>query len=57
MSLTTKPEDDKEPTPSQLDAAFEAARKAVDDTGYGGYVSDDECRKISEAIAIAVVQS
>jgi hypothetical protein len=47
----------KLPTPTQTAAAFKAARKALDATGYGGWVSDGSLKPVSDSIATAVVQS
>jgi C1A family cysteine protease len=45
------------PTKRQLDAAFLAARAAINRTGYGGWVSDDKLRPVSNDIANAVVKT
>jgi len=44
-------------TPAQLDAAFATARKALDGTGYGGWVKDATLRPISDEIANAVIHA
>jgi hypothetical protein len=43
------------PSPAQYDAAFQAARKVIDDTGYGNWVSDVHVRSLSNPVAEAVV--
>ncbi len=45
------------PSQAQKNAAFTAARRAIDSTGYGGWVNDDACRQLSDAVAIAVVSA
>lgn len=45
------------PTPHQLEVAFQAARKALDETGYGGWVSDAKLRPVSDEIATAVIKA
>lgn len=45
------------PTHSQLSAAFLACRTAINTTGYGGWVSDEKLKPISDAVATAVVQA
>lgn len=45
------------PTQVQKDAAFAAARKMIDATGEGWMVSDDNCRLLSDAVALAVVEA
>ena len=46
-----------DPTPAQLNAAFAACRAAINASGYGGWVSDDVLRPISNAVATAVVKA
>jgi C1A family cysteine protease len=46
-----------EPTRGQMDAAFAAARGALDQTSYGGWVSDEKLRPVSDEIARAVVRA
>lgn len=46
-----------EPTSGQMDAAFAAARGALDQTSYGSWVSDDKLRPVSDEIARAVVRA
>lgn len=46
-----------EPTRGQMDAAFSAARAALDQTSYGSWVSDDRLRPVSDEIARAVVRA
>lgn len=46
-----------EPTQGQMDAAFAAARGALDQTSYGSWVSDDNLRPVSDEIARAVVRA
>jgi C1A family cysteine protease len=45
------------PTPAQLNAAFKAARKAADDSGWGGWIKDEACRSSSAAVAKAVLNA
>lgn len=51
----TAPVSPTAPTPAQLEAGFQAARKLIDGTGYGTWVSDENCRKLSLAIVDAAV--
>lgn len=46
-----------QPTQGQMEAAFAAARGALDQTSYGGWVSDDNLRPVSDEIARAVVRA
>lgn len=46
-----------EPTRGQMEAAFAAARGALDQTSYGSWVSDDKLRPVSDEIARAVVRA
>jgi HEAT repeat protein len=39
------------------DAAFEAFRKIVDESGYGSFVSDENARAIGDAVAVAAVRA
>lgn len=45
------------PTHAQFLAAFSACRTAINATGYGGWVSDEKLRPISDAVATAVIQA
>lgn len=44
-------------TIAQLDAAFAALRSAADETQYGRFITDDQCRQLGERVANAVVQA
>lgn len=37
------------------DAAFTTARREIDESSFGNFVSDEKCRGFSDAIAVAVV--
>jgi hypothetical protein len=42
-------------THAELDAGTQAVRKVADSSGYGGYVSDDWCRRVAAAVIIEVL--
>lgn len=41
--------------PSISDAAFRAVRQAINESGYGSMVSDENCRNLSDKAAQAAV--
>lgn len=43
------------PSEEHVQAAFETMRKAADDSGYGNWISDDQCREFATKIASAVL--
>jgi len=42
-------------TQQQIQAAFRVIRQGIDETGYGGWVSNDKITPIAAAVANAVV--
>lgn len=46
-----------QPTPAQISAAIKTTREFADQSGYGGFISDDLCQQLGSAVARAVVQN
>lgn len=47
----------KQPTPSQISAAIKTTREFADNSGYGGFISDELCQELGAAVARTVVQT
>jgi len=40
-------------TEKELEAGFRAVRAAIDASGYGGWVSDDDCKSVALEVLLA----
>ena len=47
--------DEKKYTKAQLHAGTKAVRKLLDESGYGGWVSDEQCEKTARAVLEAAL--
>ena len=45
------------PTSKQIDAAFSALRHAIDQTGYGHWVTDNTVNGLATAVSVAVLNA